>query len=164
MWGAGGRSVIYAADAGIVERQLPGAVDRILLPAVPGEEFFGLGPSPSGDRLAFTKTIGRGANAVCVLGVREASGAVSEIRRAKGAGSLQFLDWTADGTHILYAAGGGRSWGLWRVSAGGGEPVDMKVGVESGRARVSLHPDGRALTYSTGITAFEIWVMRGIAR
>jgi serine/threonine-protein kinase len=41
---------------------------------------------------------------------------------------------------------------------------DMNITIDPGRIRVSLRPDGRALTYSSGTTAFEPWVMRGIAR
>ena len=164
MWGHDGRSVIYAGDNGIVQRDLPSTAERIVLPTQPDDFVFGLGPSPSGDRLAFTKGSGAGAKGFSVLAVRDASGAVTELRRHPGAASLQFLEWTRDGQQILYALNeGARVWRIWRIDASGGEPIDMKVTIESARPRVSLHPDGRSLTYSTGSTAFEVWVMRGVA-
>lgn len=166
-WGPEGNSLIYVRPGfGIVERHLASDRQDVIVPAAPGERLFGLGLSRSGGRLAFSKTVQvPKAQAISILAVREPDGTITELLRRPGDGAILFVEWMPGGEGLLYAAANAdRSSRLWIMPAAGGAPVDTGVTVESSRTRVSLRPDGRALTYSSGSTAFEVWVMRGIAR
>src|SRR5262249_6763503 len=66
------------------------------------------------------------------------------------------LDWTADGTDIVFAAtslaGSAR---LWRVSASGGEPSTLAIG--EGAQSVSIARSGGHLAYSLVSSDIDIW-------
>lgn len=165
-WGPGGHSVIYIRpSAGIVERRVDTGLETVLVAVQPGESLFSTGLAPQGDRLAFAKTIGQGAAAESAIAIRESNGTLTELVRQKAPASLVLFDWTPDGNAILYGVVTGPRVRLWRLpAAAGGVPFDTGITIETTRPRVSLHPDGRSLTYGTGSTAYEVWVMRGIAR
>ena len=160
-WTSGGESIVWTTGDAITERVLASGRQRVLLQLPPGEQVTQQLPSPVDRRIAFSKIPGKDT----VLAVREEDGTIRELLREPRAGSIFFVDWTADATQLVYALID-QNWNphLWRIAAAGGTPVDMKIALEPGRIRVALRPDGRAVTYSTGSTAFELWMMRGIAR
>lgn len=100
-----------------------------------------------------------------ILAVRDEDGSVQELVRKPGERSVLLAEWAPGDDALVYAESAGTAgWRLYRVPLTGGQPVEMKVTIDPGRLRVTHHPNGRALTYASGMTAFEVWVMRGIAR
>jgi Tol biopolymer transport system component len=166
LWGPQAKSVIYSnPDVAILERDLSTGREAVLVRAAPGDWLFGTGLSTGGHRLAFTKTTRQRGTGVATLAIREADGTILELARQATPGSLVFLEWTPDDKALLYGVVNGPRLRVWRVPAApGGTPVDTGITIESTRPRVSLHPDGRSLMYVSGSTAFEVWVMRGVAR
>ena len=72
--------------------------------------------------------------------------------------------WTPDGKYILYAMKSPKmengKWDLYRIPMKGGEPE--KLGLEMGGflMNLSIHPDGRNISFSIAETSnAEIWVM-----
>ena len=75
------------------------------------------------------------------------------------------LAWTADGKHILFSrapsAKDGPQLSLWRISADGGEPQELGLGMANFE-NLSVHPDGEHLAFcSVGptIKSPSVWVM-----
>jgi hypothetical protein len=70
------------------------------------------------------------------------------------------LTWTADSRCIIFTKRD-NGWGLWRISAEGGEPENL--GSASGKANgMSIHPDGKHLALSAAmpeIPEHELWVL-----
>jgi Tol biopolymer transport system component len=163
-WRPGGRSLVFVRDGAILERDFSGGADRKLVAAVAGHLINGLSTSPVDGRVAFSKTV-KGANGESsVLVVRQSDGTLKELRTEPGAGSILLTQWSADGQTLVYQVGGPRLSRIFLIPASGGESIDTGVSLDGLRNRVSLRPDGRVLTFSSGATAFEIWVARGLAR
>jgi Tol biopolymer transport system component len=75
------------------------------------------------------------------------------------------LEWTADGKHILFVKRqiekDGPQSSLWRVSADGGEPQELGLGMHNFE-NLSAHPDGVHLAFSSlgsTIKMPSVWVM-----
>jgi Tol biopolymer transport system component len=75
------------------------------------------------------------------------------------------LEWTADGKHILFAKRqiekDGPQSSLWRVSADGGEPQELGLGMHNFE-NLSAHPDGVHLAFSSLGSTMKmpsVWVM-----
>ena len=75
------------------------------------------------------------------------------------------LEWTADGKHILFAKRqiekDGPQSSLWRVSADGGEPQELGLGMANFE-NLSAHPDGVHLAFSSLGSTMKmpsVWVM-----
>jgi Tol biopolymer transport system component len=75
------------------------------------------------------------------------------------------LEWTADGKYILFSRAQSAKdeprYSLWRVSAEGGEPQELGVGMASFE-NLSAHPDGVHLAFSSLGPAMKlpsVWVM-----
>ena len=73
-----------------------------------------------------------------------------------------WLVWTPDGKSIIFTKrNNDREWGLWRISAEGGEPQNLGISTQwiSG---ISIHPDGKQLAFSSvvpGTSSKELWVL-----
>ena len=128
--------------------------------------------SPDGNWLAL---IGQGWNKV--LRVMPASGGQpKELLRFEDKIGLfksnllpVFIEWTADGKHILFPRlrmlkdGRQYEYVLWRIAAEGGEPQDLNLAM-SYFLDVSAHPDGQHLAFDSGgggsiPSGSAIWVM-----
>jgi Tol biopolymer transport system component len=75
------------------------------------------------------------------------------------------LEWTTDGKHILFAKRqiekDGPQSSLWRVSADGGEPQELGLGMHNFE-NLSAHPDGVHLAFSSLGSTMKmpsVWVM-----
>ena len=164
-WGADGRSIIWANDPGISERSLATGEDRVLVRGGPADPITAVIPSGSGRLAAFSQTLSVGRNPIQRVAVRAEDGTIRELVRKPGGRLLLVAEWTPGDDAVIYAENvGAAGWRLSRVPAAGGDPIDMKITIAPGRLRLTRHPDGRSLTYASGTSQFEIWVMRGIAR
>ena len=85
-----------------------------------------------------------------------------DLHKFGGATSVGHIAWTPDGKSILAAVtiGEKNTGSLWRVSADSGEAENL--GLEMTIKRMSIHPDGRQLAFSSPGPAPqkpELWVM-----
>lgn len=70
------------------------------------------------------------------------------------------IEWSADGKHIIFAKNEDQI-ALWRISAEGGEPQDLNLGM-AGFMDLSAHPDGQHLVFCSFGSVYKppsIWVM-----
>jgi Tol biopolymer transport system component len=130
--------------------------------------------SPDGNWLAL---IGQGWNKV--LRVMPASGGQSKelLRFEDKIGLFKsdllpvFIEWTADGKHILFPRlrmlkdGRQYEYVLWRIAAEGGEPQELNL-ARSYLLDMSAHPDGQHLAFDSGSGSIAggsaIWVMENL--
>ena len=72
----------------------------------------------------------------------------------------EWLAWTPDGRHVLFAKRRDEATELWRIPVEGGEPENL--GMTMGRIEhLSIHPDGRRIAF-TGpgpSPGAKVWVM-----
>ncbi|MCX6576398.1 MAG: tetratricopeptide repeat protein [Candidatus Aminicenantes bacterium] len=72
------------------------------------------------------------------------------------------LTWTTDGRYIIFSRSSepeNKGWGLWRISANGGEPHSLGMNTRF-ISWVCAHPDGKQLAFSMGEGSdTELWVM-----
>jgi Tol biopolymer transport system component len=109
--------------------------------------------SPNGQTVAFVRC--GTYNADDIFLVRIAGGEPKRLTFDNA--SLHGLDWTPDGTYIIFSSerlgGSGR---LWKVPASGGQPEPLSVGQE-GALRPALSRDGRFLAYTQMSYNENIW-------
>lgn len=99
------------------------------------------------------------------------SGEPRELLRVHGAENIRLVGWTADGLNLLiirwsFDLAAGRRVGnetMWRVPLTGGAPVATGLALE-GLRDVSIHPDGRRVTFNAGWKRVEHWVMENLPR
>ncbi len=67
--------------------------------------------------------------------------------------------WTADGRYILgmHMPDQSGPTKLWRIPAEGGKP--QKLLEMDGLSDITVHPDGRRITFSGGWSEMEVWAM-----
>jgi Tol biopolymer transport system component len=124
--------------------------------------------SPDGNRLAILMRVDERTRVVKVMAFPD--GTPKEIHRfALGFGGRWIVDiaWSADGRYIYYSdnpPGGSGEWRLRRVSAEGGDAVDLGSVTRYYR-QISVHPDGSRITFSSApakIEPAQLWVMEHI--
>jgi hypothetical protein len=139
-----GRRIVYASDDGGVRRLWVRDLSASKAMAIAGTES-GIGPffSPDGqwigfftdDRLKKASLTGGGAVSIATIPFENPRGAV----------------WAADGTIVLAPTADG---GLWRISAGGGEPrlVAQPDGAQHERSYrwPEMLPDGKTVVFTIG--------------
>ena len=163
MFGDNGRSLIWRKQGiGLLRRDLRSGEQTLLAAESTGGQVTSLSVSPRDQAIAYVTTRQQPSPA-SMLNVLERDGAIREITERPGAASIIVMQWSADG-QTIYFASTGRPQKIWRVPGEGGTPIDLGLTFESARPRVAIRPDGREMIYSTGSTAFETWVMKGIAR
>jgi Tol biopolymer transport system component len=114
--------------------------------------------SPDGSRLA---VVSRENQRDIIVLPTSGNGPSKVLFRFKHEGEHPtLLDWTADGRSIIFTKRD-KEWGLWRISAEGGEPENLMN--PSGQVEgMSVHPDGKHLAFSTLVPETEgkeLWVM-----
>lgn len=110
--------------------------------------------SPSGDRIAFTRTLIDGIQDIHV--VSSEGGAPTQV--TSDSTRIAGLDWTADGEHLIFASDRGGTSGLWRVPSGGGDPEWITTASEGMQLRYpSLARQGRRLAYAQQSGRVNIW-------
>ena len=158
-WSPEGRTTqIMALDAETLETTVIGETPL---------RTFRLAPSPDGRILAFgLADLETGTNKLAMLPTT--GGHIREIEITRTDGFHHFdahVEWTPDGRHLL--VGGWNethdAFGLFRVSASGGEPVlitERPTDQNTGFFRLS--PDGRRVAFRAGSGRGEIWAMENI--
>jgi Tol biopolymer transport system component len=94
------------------------------------------------------------------------SGEPREVLRVHDPENFRLVGWTPDGLNLLvnrwsFDSAAGRRVGneaLWRVPITGGAPVLTGIALE-GLRDVSMHPNGRQITFNAGWKRVEHWVM-----
>lgn len=146
---------------------LTGAVREWTEPGVTSVGFQAAAPKSSA--LAYT-AMGRDADGQwTALKVQEGSGAPREVLRVRGERVIVW-GWTGDGRHVLVtrwvetspAAGTPvRPTTLWRFPVDGSAPVSTGLSME-GLRDISIHPDGRRITFNAGFKSNEYWVLENL--
>jgi serine/threonine-protein kinase len=168
-WTPDGQGIIYRNDArrSLLLRDLHTGRDEVALDFrkegieavnshVAGR---GYGISRDGQGFAFTAWLHEDAKSATSLRVKFAGGVASELVKAVEPESLIFQDWMPDGTALLFTKSRpGQPASLWRVSARGGDPQPLGLTMP-GLRDVSVHPDGRRLTFTAGWPTLEVWVV-----
>ncbi len=100
--------------------------------------------APDGSRIG-TLISADGSSDVWVL-----DQATNTLSRLTTVGSVTWMQWTADGRHIVYAATGtnNRS-GFWRVLAAGGSTAELLYEAQSLSPVGTVSPDGRSLVIAS---------------
>lgn len=110
--------------------------------------------SPSGNRIAFTRTLIDDVQDVYVV---DAEGGPS-TQVTTDSTRITGLDWTPDGKGLVFASQRGGTSGLWRVPAGGGPPEWITTASEGTQLHhPSLARQGNRLTYTQQSSRLDIW-------
>lgn len=120
--------------------------------------------SPDGNSIAFFRTDAKTLTPGLYM-MPAAGGPEREVvGLAAKSGVPWDLNWTPDGTHLVYVVryppGStlARPREIWAVAVAGGEPYRIDIeDVQLGRLRI--HPDGRRIAYQAGESQQEVWVM-----
>ena len=104
------------------------------------------------------------------LKVSSGAGDPRELLRGRGPERIVLAGWTADGLNLLVtrwtqspsdSPAPERKATLWRVPASGGPPVSTGITMEALRD-ISMHPDGRRITFNSGFKKSEMWVLENL--
>jgi len=114
--------------------------------------------APVGQRLA----IGlhkRGGDVLKTISIE--TGQTTELFRSQANGRIETVAWTPDGQNLLFWVGrANEETGLWRISAEGGQPQNLRTPEEGKISRhLSVHPDGQRIAFGKGELINEVWVM-----
>ena len=117
--------------------------------------------SPDGERLAVINMDKK--KTLRLIPTR--GGEPRDLLKYEDAHSFTCLEWTADGKYIIFArmqsAKDSPRLSLWRISADGGEPQELGLGMANFES-LSAHPDGVNLAFSSlGSTmkSPSVWIM-----
>lgn len=157
-WSPDGKFLLFSLQSGTQ----PCSVNRLSIddlsvrqlstPPVPSTGDWNAQYSPDGESIAFI----RNTKDVEDIYVMPASGGTP--RRVTFDDRLMSgLAWTPDSRELVFSSNrGGATWGLWRVSAGGGKPERLSVGSE--RAYMpAISLKGNRLIYASGLWNENIW-------
>ncbi len=157
-WTPDGKSLIAAVPApsgvpALAALPLDGSAPKPLTaPPADGTGDFMPAVSPDGKRLAFIRTSGPQKSDIFVSGL---SGE-NPGRRTFDGSSIRGVAWTRDGRDLIYAGQrAGRWWGLWRVSAGGGSPREVRI--SGGAAEYPAVARTGGLAFSENSSSPAIW-------
>jgi Tol biopolymer transport system component len=125
--------------------------------------FIGLSLSPDGGRIA-ARIWDENKKSTLLAFLSSKGGETQKLLELEGQESISGFAWTPDSRQLLFVKKirheqsiRGRSK-LWLLSAENGEYrklEDLMTGVD----RLSIHPDGRRLAFSTHIPKSEVWIM-----
>lgn len=158
VWSTDGKAIFYVHGSpqdenyGIRVRELETGREKDLYRPTTRSQLRYLALSPDGRWLAFVSRGGAQEAGTPLLVMPAAGGELRELFKAS---RPEALEWTADGTHLLFASGSE----LWRIPAEGGQPERLGLKTLSANATLSVHPDGRRIAFTGGEQMHEIWVM-----
>jgi serine/threonine-protein kinase len=169
VWAADGLRFLYRNDArrALLLRDVHTSRDEVALDyrkeAIEGVNSHIVGRgyevSPDGQGLAFTARLHEDGKSVTSLRVKSGGGVAHELVKAVEPEALIFQDWTPDATALLFTKmRRGQPNELWRVPIRGGEPQPLGLALP-GLRDVSVHPDGRRITFTAGWPTLEVWVV-----
>jgi Tol biopolymer transport system component/DNA-binding winged helix-turn-helix (wHTH) protein len=108
--------------------------------------------SPDGKTLAFVRVASLSLGDIYLLSV-----AGGEPRRLTfGNPHTHGLDWTPDGSEIIYSSFLASAPSLWRISASGGAPERLAVGGKNA-SNPSISGQGHRLAYQQAVSDSNIW-------
>jgi len=111
-------------------------------------------PSPNGDRIAFVRGTVQGVEDLFVV---PASGG-SPTAVTTDSTAIDGVTWSADGSHLIYAAEREGVSGLWRVSADGGDPTLIRSASEGTRfSHPTLSAQSERLVYTQRSAQLDVW-------
>ena len=162
-----GKTIYYGlrddetGDWNLLARDLESGSEAVLYT---DKRFFSFSLSPDGQWLALTLA-GSGAFRLELMSTE--SGETSEVHKFKKGIWLRgnpTVAWTADGNYLLLSVRDSNedsdSYELWRIAADGGEPEKLGLKIDNPFQGLSVHPDGRHITYSTtNRDVSEVWMM-----
>ncbi|MGA7304884.1 MAG: winged helix-turn-helix domain-containing protein [Rhodothermales bacterium] len=130
------------------------SVRRITTP--PHYDHGDVGPrfSPDGKAIAFMRGVSTDVQDVFIyrFETREARQITFDSTATSG------LDWTPDGSSIIFASTREHANGLWRVSASGGEPYPLiSAGPGVSLEYPSISPDGKRISYVDLSANVNVW-------
>jgi len=168
-WRPDGRLWSYVPGTGkLVARSVPSGVETVIADLraegiEPEHNLTGRGYklAPDGATMAYASDWRDGAASGRSLSVKVLGGPRHELVRVAAPDSLQFQDWTPDGTGLIFTRSISKPdqpIALWRVSIHGGEPQPLGLSMP-GIRDVSVRPDGKAITFTAGWPKNELWVM-----
>ena len=151
-----GRTVIYVRRDQATPKQVFRILSRDLMTGGEKELYTGnaengrlyVALSPDGERLAVINLDKK--KTLRLIPAR--GGEPRDLLKYEDAHSSTCLEWTADGKYIVFArmqsAKDDPRFSLWRVSAEGGEPQELGLGMANFE-NLSAHPDGVRLAFSS---------------
>ena len=145
----------------IIARDLESGTETILYT---DKRFFTFSLSPDGRWLALALA---GSNASRLDLVSTEGGATRELYTFEKGMQMRgnpAVVWTTDGNYLLLSVrdknADSDSYELWRIASDGGEPEKLGLKTDNSFEGLSVHPDGRHITFSTHANdVSEIWVM-----
>jgi len=122
----------------------------------------GFKPSPDGRTLAFGASFRERETRTTALRVKVEGQPSRELIRVTAPERLVFQDWMPDGDALLFTrARESEAPSLWRIAVTGGDPEPLDLAMK-GLRDVSVHPDGRRITFTAGWPSLEVWVIENV--
>jgi serine/threonine-protein kinase len=174
-WDPDGSRILYSNQArrALLFRDLAGGVDKVALDfraegidKIVGQVLGrGYKLSPDGRALAFSAKVRGAGGEADVLRVRSEGEPSRELLRLAPPERLVFQDWTPDGRALVFTRRprDGAPVELWSIDARGGVPQALGLSLNALRD-VSIHPDGRRLTFTAGAPVLEVWALENAIR
>ena len=142
----------------IVRQDAPGGAEKVIYTSAVSTAFYRV--SPDGRRLAFVEQ----AEKPVLTTVSTDGGPATQLWRDEGQGWVfpilrGGIAWSADGKFILFIRQKGDRGELWVVPADGGEARRTELTFAAQAGWLSVHPDGKRITYTINQSGNEYWVM-----
>jgi Tol biopolymer transport system component len=149
----------------VTVRDLEGGDEEELYRA-DNERFYSMAISPDGGQLAIiSRPLDGQGTGSCIRVGPTAGGELREVCRLEKV--ARHVAWTADGSHVLFCMRmpDEDKWGLWQVSARGGEPEDLHTVMVGELRHLTVHPDGTQIAFQSSgpIKNAELWAIENIA-
>ncbi len=109
--------------------------------------------SPDGTMLAFEREVGPYRHDVAVVAVADGETRMLTFDRW---GQVRGLDWSSDGTSVVYSSNRAGQFALWRVPVTGGDPRRVPID-DSWVTQPSVSRAGGRLIYRTFRDSVDIW-------
>src|SRR4030095_5265658 len=161
-WSPDGKSLVYSDASGPnlpfgIFRISAETLEREQLTSAPEHWFGDQRPvySPTGQTLAFVRTVSLGAHGVDDIYVMPATGGEPQ-RLTFDNQNIEGLAWTPEGRNIVFSSNRGGLNGLWQISATGGEPQPLGIGGDNALLP-AISNQGRFLAYVKHSQTMSIW-------
>jgi hypothetical protein len=161
--------ILHASRRALLSRDLARGRDVVLLDfraegitglnAGPNGRGFKIGPD--GRTLAFSAFVGEGDAIEYSLRIKETGQPSRELVHSRRPEGLLLQDWMPAGDAVLFTRMGKGVSELWKVPLGGGGAEPIAVPTKGVRS-VSVHPDGRRITFTHGAPSLAVWMIADV--